>query len=33
MVIIYENLKKYDEIKLMKNKMNLNNQKIMKHPS
>ena len=32
MVIFYEKWKKYDEIQLTKNKMDLNNQKLTNHP-
>ena len=32
MIIFYKKWKKYDEIKLTKNKMDLNNQKMANHP-
>ena len=32
MVIVYKKWKKYNEIQLMKNKMDLNNQKMTNHP-
>ena len=32
MVIFYKKSKKYNEIQLTRNKMDLNNQKIMHHP-
>ena len=32
MVIFHKKLKKYEEIQLTKNKMDLNNQKIINHP-
>ena len=32
MVIFYKKWKKYDELQLIKNKMDLNNQKMTNHP-